>query len=174
VLVGNAQKMTAVEAFERVFAFNNRRYVEQLGFTVTANLFCTRAVFEGTGGFRNGVSEDLEWCHRARDRGYRIGYAPAAIVGHPARADWAALIHKWRRINAETFALCAGRPGGKLAWAGRSLILPLSILAHLPRIATSRAVSGLRLKLAAMGVLVRIRAWRMVDSWRLLLPGGGR
>ena len=36
-------------------------------------------------------------------QGLTIGYAPDAIVYHPARADWPSLREKWRRINKETY-----------------------------------------------------------------------
>ncbi|MCT2398404.1 glycosyltransferase family 2 protein [Novosphingobium mangrovi (ex Huang et al. 2023)] len=164
VLVPDPAKMSGAEGFERVFAFNNRAYVEEKGFTVTANLFCPRALFDTVGGFRTGVSEDLEWCHRARDAGYRIGYAADAVVGHPARADWGQLRHKWRRINAETFGLYAGKPLGRVKWALRSLALPATILAHVPRILSSPAVPGAQNKARALGTLVRIRLWRLANS----------
>ena len=66
-----------------------------------------RALFDAVGGFRVGVSEDTEWCERARVAGYRIGYAPAAVVGHPARRTWDELLAKWRRLNVESFNLFA-------------------------------------------------------------------
>ena len=75
VLVRAGQPKSGAEAFECVFAFDNRAYVLDKGFTVTANLFCSRALFEDVGPFLTGVSEDLEWCMRARSKGYRIGYA---------------------------------------------------------------------------------------------------
>lgn len=169
VLVPDAARMNGVEAFESVFAFNNRRYVEQEGFTVTANLFCPRAVFERVGGFRTGLSEDLEWCHRATAAGYRIGYAESAVVGHPARADWADLVGKWRRINAETFGLFLNRRRGRVRWAIRNLGLPLSVLAHAPVVMRSDAISGLSNRARALGTLARLRLWRMGDAYRLLL-----
>ncbi|HVP98804.1 MAG TPA: glycosyltransferase family A protein, partial [Roseiarcus sp.] len=36
---------TAVEAFERVFAFNFKRYIEEVGFSGTGNMFVPRDVF---------------------------------------------------------------------------------------------------------------------------------
>lgn len=169
VLVPDAARMNGVEAFESVFAFNNRRYVEQEGFTVTANLFCPRAVFDRVGGFRTGLSEDLEWCHRATAAGYRIGYAESAVVGHPARADWVELVGKWRRINAETFGLFLNRRRGRVRWAIRNLGLPLSVLAHAPVVMRSDAISGLSNRVRALGTLARLRLWRMGDAYRLLL-----
>lgn len=168
VLVADADRMTGAEAFERVFAFNNRRYVEEEGFTVTANLFCARALFDQVGGFRTGLSEDLEWCRRATAAGYRLGYAEEAVVGHPARGDWKELVGKWRRINAETFGLFLSRRHGRLQWAVRSLALPLSVVRHTPMVMRSAAIAGLPTRMRALGTLVRIRLWRMGDAYRLL------
>src|SRR5271165_81940 len=92
---------TAVEAFERVYAFDVRRYVEDLGFAVTANMFVPRTVFDRVGPFRAGVAEDRDWGLRAVEAGCRWRFAPDAIVSHPARRDWAELTRKWRRLTRE-------------------------------------------------------------------------
>lgn len=171
VLVSDPKAMTPTEAFEVEFAFNNEAYVTQKGFTVTANLFCARRVFDEVGGFRVGVSEDFDWSQRAIDAGYTIGYAPLALVGHPARRTWSELVRKWRRLNTETFAVFAARPYGRLRWMLRSCLLPLSALAHTPRVLTSRKLPSNR-KLAALGILYRLRAWRLIDAFRLSLSAG--
>jgi len=168
VLVEDAAHLTPAEAFERVFAFDNAAYVRDKAFTVTANLFCPRVLFDRVGGFRTGVSEDLEWSLRARDAGYRIGYAPAAVVGHPARRTWAELTTKWRRVDKETFGLSAGRPGGRLKWLLRALALPASALVHTPKVLASRKLSTPGERLGAIAVLYRLRAWRAVDCLGLL------
>lgn len=168
VLVDDAAHVTGAEAFELVFAFDNQAYVERKGFTVTANLFCPAALFAQVGGFRVGVSEDLEWSHRARDAGFRIGYAPAALVAHPARRDWSELSAKWRRLNAETFGIVTAHPRGRGRWLARSLLLPLSALAHTPRVLGSPHLTSPRQKLSALAMLYRLRVWRAVDSVGLL------
>lgn len=167
VLVEHGEPLSGAEAFERVFAFDNRSYVLKKGFTVTANLFCSRAVFDAIGPFRVGVSEDADWCWRARAQGYRIGYAEQARVAHPARRDWPALLRKWQRLNLETYALMAAAPGGRVRWVLRSLALPLSILAHAPRIATSPALDNGAARARAFATLARLRLWRCVDALRL-------
>lgn len=163
-----ANERSGAEAFEQVFAFDNRSYVEDKGFTVTANLFVRRATFDAVGGFRTQVSEDAEWCWRARAAGYRLGYAHDAVVGHPARPDWAALLHKWRRINAESFALACEARGGRMRWLAKSWLLPVSIVAHVPRVLRSPALSQTAHRRAALATLARLRMWRFVDSHRLL------
>src|SRR5208282_6505485 len=46
VLVEDRLRMTAAEAFESVFAFQNEEYVKNLNFTVTASMFVWRSVFD--------------------------------------------------------------------------------------------------------------------------------
>jgi len=160
--------MTGPEAFESVFAFDNAGYVQAKGFTVTANLFCPRAVFDAVGSFRTGVSEDLDWSHRARAAGFHIGYAAEAVVGHPARRTWPELLAKWRRLTAETLELYRARPGGRLLWLVRSLFLPFSAVMHTPRVLTSSRLPGASERLAALGALYRLRIWRCGEALRLL------
>jgi asparagine synthase (glutamine-hydrolysing) len=48
-------------------------------------MLCPRRVFEETGGFSEAYfmyGEDMEWCYRIRDRGWRIRYYPDASVVH--------------------------------------------------------------------------------------------
>jgi GT2 family glycosyltransferase len=173
VLVDDPAAMTPTEAFEMVFAFNNERYVKKLGFTVSANLFCSRALFEDVGGFGVGLSEDVEWCRRAVARGYRLGYAADAAVGHPARRTWAELIRKWTRTNKEGFLLISQKKHGRLRFLLRSLLLPASIPVHIPRVLCSHKLPSMRDRLAAAGVLTRLRLWRLGHSISLFTSGNG-
>jgi hypothetical protein len=161
--------MTAAEAFESVFAFDNARYVREVGFSVTANLFCPRALFDAVGGFRVGVSEDMEWCLRAGAAGYRIGYGEAAVVGHPARRTWGELKTKWRRLDAEMHGFHVQQPGGRAKRLLHSLALPASAVAHSPRVLTSRRLSSPSQRLAALGMLYRLRLWRFGHALGLAL-----
>ncbi|MDQ2860528.1 MAG: glycosyltransferase [Pseudomonadota bacterium] len=168
VLVADPNRMTPTEAFERVFAFDFKTYIARRGFTGTGNLFCRRALFDAVGGFRVGVSEDVEWSRRARAAGYRLGYAPTAVVGHPARRTWRELLDKWRRVNRETFALYASRERGRARWLLRSLVLPISAVVHAPRVLFSPELDRPSQRLAALGVLFRLRFWRLADALRRL------
>jgi GT2 family glycosyltransferase len=168
VLVEDAEHVTATEAFEQVFAFDFKTYIERKGFTGSGNLFCPRDVFQRVGGFRTGVSEDVEWSHRARAAGFRLGYAPKAVVGHPARRTWAELLGKWRRLNAEMHQLSVARPWGAPAWLLKSCLLPLSAVVHTPRVIFSRRLDGVGQRLGALQVLYRLRLWRCADALRLL------
>jgi len=172
VLVADPKQLTATESFERVFAFDFKTYITRKGFTGAGNLFCPRSVFERVGGFRAGVSEDVDWSRRARALGYRLGYEPRAIVGHPARRSWEELTGKWRRVNRETYHLSAAKFGGNVLWLLRTCLLPASAVAHSPRVLLSRELDGSAQRLAALCVLYRIRLWRFRDSLRVLATRG--
>lgn len=166
---------SGAEAFETVFAFDYRSYVEKKGFSVTANLVTRRSVFEAVGGFVHGLSEDAEWCLRARAMGFRLALDEGLRVAHPTRSDWAALRRKWRRITDEMFALhMEKRPAlaGRLSWAARAAAMPASVVAHLPRIVRSRKLRGAREKTAAAATLVRLRLLRC--GWMLCQSVGRR
>lgn len=136
---------SGAEAFETVFAFNYKDYIERKGFSVTANLVTTRTVFEAVGPFTNGLSEDAEWCFRARAMGYRLALDEGMRVAHPTRSNWPALVRKWRRIVREMYALhrqAHPGPTGRLLWFARALAMAASWLPHLPKILFSPRLNG--------------------------------
>ena len=81
------------------------------GFAVTANLFVMRTLFDDVGLFDEYVyaNGDREWCLRAARSGYRVVYAPDAIVFHPARDTLAKILKKATRLEAG-YKEHSGRP----------------------------------------------------------------
>ncbi len=171
---------SGAEAFEAVFAFDFKTYIEKQGFSGAGNLLTSRAVFEDVGGFRNGVSEDKDWTQRAVARGHSLIYRADMAVLHPSRQDWPALRRKWRRLTEESWGLHvagssgpvagpdhAGRAGlgARASWAGRALLMPASVIAHLPRVARSPALDGWGERARAAATLARLRMARM--AWML-------
>jgi len=62
-------EITALEAYESVFAYRFKLYIEQLGFCGTGNLIVRKSDFDNVGPFRGiDVAEDIEWGQRARRR----------------------------------------------------------------------------------------------------------
>ena len=156
--------LTGAQAFEAVFAFRMRRYLERNGFLGAGNLMASRAAFRVAGGFRAGLAEDVDWSRRAAAAGYRLIYEDDLVVGHPSRGDWPALARKWRRLTAEGFTGAGRRAGPRLAWAARATAMPLSVAAHTPRILCHRALKRGD-KVRALSVLARLRLLRM--RWML-------
>ena len=92
-------KPTVAEAYELVFAFNQKTNAEN-GASVTANLICYQYCFEKTGLFNCSLLSggDIEWGYRANDQGFSISYQENAMVRHPARSSFADLLKKRRRV----------------------------------------------------------------------------
>jgi glycosyltransferase involved in cell wall biosynthesis len=151
-------KLTGSAAVELALAFDNESYVRKSQFTVTANLFVLRADFERIGGFRTGVSEDIEWCNRAIRLGMQIDYCGDASVGHPPRPDWNAMLKKTRRIQRELFLLSLEQPRGRLRWVARSAMQPAFIPSDFARILRTPGTEGARGR--ALATLVALRMWR--------------
>jgi len=166
--VEDNNKMTAVEAFETVFAFDFRRYVEQENFAGAGNMFVPRKIFDQVGGFRAGVSEDRDWGERAVKKGFRWTYAPDVIVSHPARRDWPGLRRKWRRITRESYALAREKPFGPLRWVLRSWLVLFSPIVHVPRVLFSPKLHRFSDRVKAIYILFRLRWWRFVESYKVM------
>jgi GT2 family glycosyltransferase len=172
IALADPARLTAVEAYESVYAYRMDRYIAREGFTGTGNLVVRRAVLADVGPFAGiGVAEDRDWGRRATARGWRIRFVPGMRAYHPARAGFAELARKWERQSAHDYADACRRPGGRLRFALKALAMPLSWLAELPRIAATGRLAGLRARLLALGMLARVRLYRAGVMLRLLWHG---
>ena len=161
---------SGAEAFETVFAFKNQDYVHKKGFTVTANLLTNRRVFNSVGGFRDGLSEDLEWCRRATSAGFTLSYSSALRVHHPTRSNWAELERKWLRLTRESWALKERSFRARVFWALRALAMPISVVVHTPTILWSVKLSSSLERRRAFVTLLHIRVCRCI--WMLRQTAG--
>ncbi|WP_432486600.1 glycosyltransferase family 2 protein [Kineococcus sp. SYSU DK018] len=91
---------TAWELYEAAHAFPQREYLAKQRFAVTANLFTWRSALEEIGPFDASLASrgDAEWGQRLAARGGAQGYAPDAVVHHPARSTWSAMCTKTLRV----------------------------------------------------------------------------
>jgi glycosyltransferase involved in cell wall biosynthesis len=158
-------KPNPVEAFEVVFAFDFERYINEVGFTGTGNMFVWRKVFDAVGPFGNGLAEDMDWSFRARAKSFRLGYVDDVVVKHPARKSWSELKTRWKRMIAEEYLLYQERPFFILNWLVRASLMPISILPHGYRILTSSRLTNFRSRAGGLSVLARLRLWR---AWEML------
>lgn len=169
VTAADEERLAPVEAFERVFAFRQRDYVEKKRFAATANLFARRASADRIGPFTNGLSEDVDWCRRGQALGLRLAFNDRSIVSHPARRDWSELVRKWDRIILERWnGFARGAPGGRALWLLLAAATALSAVPHLVRVARSPELVRLKDRAAAAIVLARIRLWRAARMTMLL------
>lgn len=100
-LFHNPQHPTAIELYEVIMYFPQKRFVEMMKFSVTANLFTFRRIFEQVGDFDHTLKSggDREWGERVASSGYRVCYADDVRVSHPPRASLAQLRRKVIRLS---------------------------------------------------------------------------
>lgn len=93
-------KPNIFELFDSVNFFRQKDYVENEHFSVTANLFTWRAVFNDVGCFNSELKSggDLEWGRRVYAQGYILVYAEKACIEHPARSEFGQIVRKFKRI----------------------------------------------------------------------------
>lgn len=160
---------TAIEAYEAVFGFRQRLYIEIKHFSVTANLAMAPAVHAAVGPFGGiDISEDLDWGQRAEAAGYEVRFCPQMLVLHPARQDFAALCAKWRRlIRHDWNARCRrGRPVWR--WRVRAIALVVAVPVEAWRFVFSDRISGLGNCWRGTVVLARIRWFRAGEMLRII------
>lgn len=99
VFAQDPRRPTAAELYEVAFAFNQEGYVSNGHWAATANMFTWRRVVDAVGPFDGGLKSggDADFGRRAHAAGYRVAYAPRAVVRHPARQSVSQLVVKARR-----------------------------------------------------------------------------
>lgn len=138
-----AAPATAAELYEAVEGFPQRRYVEEMSFAATANLFTTREAFDRVGPFdaRLRSGGDVDWGKRLTALGAHLVYSPAPVVAHPARHSLAQLRAKAVRVAQGVADRTQGTP--------RSVVL-------------RRAAHDVR-----SAATVWVRVWRMAEPARV-------
>lgn len=164
-------KLTALESYESIYAYQMQRYIEREGFTGTGNLVVSHAVLEDVGPFAGlSIAEDKDWGQRATAKGHVITYAPDMRVYHPARETFDDLYAKWDRQMAHEFSVIEG-VGGKLRWAVKTAAMAVSPIAEIPRIVASDRVPNAKARMMAFAALCRIRLYRAGRMADLMLRG---
>jgi GT2 family glycosyltransferase len=161
--------LNAIEAYESVFAYRFKLYIERHGYAGTGNLAMFRRDFEATGPFDGIlVAEDVEWGRRARAAGLRFRYIPKMVVFHPARGSLQELYAKWDRQILHYWHMSDGKPAWRLRWIARALLLFASPPAGIVTVLTSDRIEGFATRCRAIAVLCAIRTHRAVVMLSLL------
>jgi glycosyltransferase involved in cell wall biosynthesis len=170
IAICNPQRPTALEAYESIFSYRQKEYIERHSFSGTGNLAMLRSIYDAIGPFSGPeIAEDRDWGRRAKRKGFSIDYVPDMIVCHPARQSFAELSVKWDRHISHEFSEIAHGLRGRLFWIIRALAVGMSPIVEVRRILTSRRVSTTREKCMAMLVLIRIRLYRAGQMLNRLL-----
>ena len=153
------------EIYDMIRGIPQARYVAR-GYAATANLAVPAAVFAALGGFdaRRFSGGDAEFCRRAGAVGHPLRLVAEAVTRHPARADWAELEDKARRIKGGQIR--GGPPLRRIAWSLRTLLPPL-------RDARAYLGAAAPRRWRAIAVALRFRLWRVELAEMLRLLAGG-
>ena len=154
-------RFTAIEAYESVFGYRFKLYIEQHGFCGTGNLVVRRTDFEKIGPFAGiQFAEDIEWGQRARAAGYIFRYIPEMIVFHPARRSLAEVYAKWDRHIQHFLNMARGKPAWKIRWIARAVAVLGSPIVDFATVLRSDRIHGISARLKAISVLCAVRAHR--------------
>jgi glycosyltransferase involved in cell wall biosynthesis len=96
-----SEQPTVWERYDRAVYLRQEDVVTHGGWAVTANLFVRRHVFDAVGSFDATLLSggDREFCLRAGRGGFRIAYAPDALVRHEPRKSGREIWRLNRRIG---------------------------------------------------------------------------
>jgi glycosyltransferase involved in cell wall biosynthesis len=165
---------TALEAYESVFAYRFKLYIEEHGFSGTGNLVVRRPDFEKIGPFRGiEVAEDIDWGQRARVAGYTFIYVPDMIVFHPARQSLKELFVKWDRQIQHAVNSRDKNALWHIRWSLRAFSILISPVIDWTKVVTSDRIHGASPRVKAIFVLIAIRAYRAYKMINLLVSNKG-
>ncbi len=83
----SSARPSAAELYDSLHHMNQDLFIRKYSGAATANLFVRAGLFRLLGPFRADVRSggDMMWTRAASAAGYRLVYAPDAVVAHPAR-----------------------------------------------------------------------------------------
>ena len=170
VAFADAANPTMLEAYESIFSYRQKEFIERQGFSATANLAVRKSIYLAVGPFVGiDIAEDREWGQRAARLGYATRYLPGMIVYHPARRSLSELYVKWDRHISHDFAEREKGPWSGFAWGLRALAIGCSPVFASRRILMSRQLPSWRARSLAALALVMLRQYRARKMLRLLL-----
>ncbi|MDA9463520.1 glycosyltransferase [Bradyrhizobium sp. CCBAU 53415] len=161
--------LDAIAAYESVFAYRFKLYIERDGYCGTGNMAMFRRDFHSVGPFAGiDVAEDMEWGQRAQRAGLRFRYIPEMIVFHPARSSLRELYVKWDRQLLHYRNMADGKPAWRLRWIAQTLLVLASPAPGIITILASDRLSGIGTRTKAIAVMCAVRMHRAITMLSLL------
>jgi glycosyltransferase involved in cell wall biosynthesis len=162
--------ITALQAYESVFAYRFKLYIEQHGFSGTGNLVVRNSDFFNIGPFQGiEVAEDIEFGQRALSAGYTFRYVPEMIVFHPARQSLRELFVKWDRHIQHGVNAAGKDTMWQARWVFRAFAILISPVVDWTKVIASDRIHGVSARVKAILVLVAVRSYRAYKMINLLL-----
>jgi glycosyltransferase involved in cell wall biosynthesis len=118
---------SASELFDSLHHMHNDELIRKYSGAATANLFVRAELFRKLGPFRADVRSggDMMWTRAATAAGFRLIYAPTAVVHHPTRR-LRELLAKGLRLGAGIYRMHKGKGVGnsRILYEGLRALLP--------------------------------------------------
>jgi len=154
-------KLTMLEAYEAVFSYRVRLFVERDKFAATGNMAVRRCVFNAVGPF-DGIAqhEDKTWGQRAVAEGYCIAYLPTARIYTPGCATFGELAARVRRQVAHDFNEQHNNWSARAKWLLKSFLMVPSPLWGIGEIVRSPHVNGFAKRCEVFACLCGVRFYR--------------
>jgi glycosyltransferase involved in cell wall biosynthesis len=167
MMIADPKKPTAVELYERALAFQQVTNIRRNRYSVTANAFTSRHVFDRVGTFNARLKSggDVEWGRRVDAAGYKLVYADDTVVAHPARRQWSEVYTQALRMAGGLHDRRREKPRSTYRWLQNAVLLFLTIPTTSLRILRGRELSRLDDRLKAAVVMAGVH---MVLIWEQL------
>ncbi len=160
---------TAVELCDSFMHLTQQFFVEYMRFSVTANLFTTRLMFERVGTFNAHAQSggDNDWGQRVFSLGYPLVYADDVRVSHPARSSFLQLQRKQLRVARGSKDHIDWRTHlPPLTWTYESILLRLPPLPPVFKVMRRRDI-GFVTKVETLLIWGLMQVIRSSEKWRL-------
>lgn len=157
------------QLFDLLYGFDVARSFHRDGLLLSANLLTSRETFFRVGDFRIGVSEDRDWCLRARQLGCPPTFSPGLAVRHIALDHADRLRARWSRVACETHAFHHSHGAGRSGGLRYCFTVALSPIVHGWRLVGPRAAGvPASVRLRALLLLITIRGERAAICAKLV------
>jgi GT2 family glycosyltransferase len=168
----NLNRPTAAELFESVFGFPQEDYIKRSGFSVTANLFTSRATVDEVGLFDESLMSggDLEWGQRVRSKRLAQEYAADVRIAHAARSTLGKLCQQSLRV-AGGLQQIADRRGQGTAGLPAYAIAQLVFLRNIRANLSNKRLAGFSRTLRFAAVAWLIELLRIFERYRVHYGG---
>ncbi|MBD0415673.1 glycosyltransferase [Oryzicola mucosus] len=161
IIPSDPGRLSGIEAYERVYSYRAKLYVERHGFAATGNMAVRADVFRAVGPF-GGIAamEDTEWGQKATAAGWRAAYLGEAKVLTPSCKSFSELARRWDRHVAHEFRKIGGGHAALARWIVTSILVAASPLAAPLQIMRTEHLSGPRSRWLALVCLTKVRLYR--------------
>ncbi len=169
LMVADPERPTAVELYERALAFQQHTNIQRNRYSVTANAFTFRHVFDRVGSFNARLKSggDVEWGRRVDAAGYALVYSDETVVAHPARRHWTEVHAQARRMAGGLHDRRREKPRSVYRWLQNATLLLFTIPTTGFRILRDRNLTRIDERVKAMLVMAGVHLVLIWEQIRL-------